>query len=266
MRLKRSLFLASAIFFPLLIGATAPQFVEQARTLSVTLAQPFLEFQSQASRFFKTQVNSVLEWPRLRKENETLHADLERLKAELTNFSELKRENARLEALLKLKGQVQEETRAARIIGRDPSHWSQFVIINKGMKDGVHKNTVLVHPDGLVGKVIAVGRHSARAILLIDAQSRASAMNQRTRDIGLIEGTGSFTLKMTYLDRQSDIQVGDIIISSGLGGIYPKGIPIGKVELVGGEKKNPGFYALVKPFAPFSKLEEVLCVSSQTNG
>jgi len=265
-RFKRSLFLVGAMACPLLIGATSPQIVEQARTFTIALTRPFLEFQGQASRFFQTQIQYVVEWPKLRQENQDLHLELKNLKAELATLKDIKRENVRLEVLLKLKENVHQKARAARVIGRDPSHWSQFVVINKGIRDGVNKNTVLVHPDGLVGKVVAAGRHSARAILLIDDQSRASAMNQRTRDVGLIEGTGSFMLKMIYLDRQSDIQIGDVIVSSGLGGIYPKGIPIGKVELVGGEKNSPALYAVVKPFAPFSKLEEVLCVSSQTNG
>lgn len=266
MRLKRSLFLVGAMVCPLVLGATSPQMVEQARTFAIALTQPFLEFQTQASLFLKTQVGYIVEWPKLRKENQVLRSELQTLKVEVVHLKDAKRENARLEALLKLKEEVHPKARAARVIGRDPSHWSQFIVINKGTKDGVHKNTVLVHSNGLVGKVVAAGHHSARAILLIDDQSRASAMNQRTRDVGLIEGTGSFTLKMAYLDRQSDIQIGDIVISSGLGGIYPKGIPIGKVELVGGEKNNPSLYALVRPFAPFSKLEEVLCVSPQTNG
>jgi len=108
--------------------------------------------------------------------------------------------------------------------------------------------------------------YSSRAILLTDSEARASALNQRTRDVGLIEGNGSLSLKMSYLDRQSNIQVGDMVISSGLGGIYPKGIPIGKVETVGTDKNNLSLFASVKPFASFAKLEEVLCISSQTNG
>ncbi len=266
MRFKRSLFVVGAMVFPVVIGATSPQVVEQARTFVVAATRPFLEFQNQTSHFFQTQIQYIVEWPKLRQENQALDFELKNLKAELATFKDMKRENARLETLLKLKENVHQKARAARVIGRDPSHWSQFIVINKGFRDGVNKNTVLVHPDGLVGKVVAAGGHSARAILLIDDQSRASAMNERTRDVGLVEGVGSFTLKMTYLDRQSDIQIGDIIVSSGLGGIYPKGIPIGKVELVGGEKNSPTLYAVVKPFAPFSKLEEVLCVPPQTNG
>lgn len=265
MRSKRLLTLAGATLLPLLIGATSSGLVNQARTLALNIAHPFLEFQHQTVRFVKDRLQEVTAWPKLRDENQALRRELEYLRADHSALTELKHEKMRLEALLGLKRETEGAVRAARVIARDPSHWSHFIVINKGMREGVRKNTILVHPDGLVGKVIASGPRSARAILLVDGASRASAMNQRTRDVALLEGTGSSMLKMTYLDRQSEFQVGDVIISSGLGGIYPKGIPIGKVEVIGGEKDHLSLYVWVKPFVSFSKLEEVLCVSFQTN-
>ena len=263
-RFKRFLILGSAVLLPLLVGAASPDLVGQVRMFAIGLARPFLEAQSQVLHFSKRQIQHLVEWPKLRAENEALHLELERLKQNLVDLEEMKRERARLESLVGLKEKSFRQGLAARVIARDLSHWSHFIVINKGARDGVRKNTILVHPDGLVGKVVASGADSARAILLIDAKSRVSAMNQRTRDTGLLEGTGSPTLKMTYLDREANVQVGDVVISSGLGGIYPKGIPIGKVEVVGGEKHPIGLYALVKPFVSFSKLEELLCLYSQT--
>ena len=263
MRLKRPLFLGSAVLLPLFVGATLPHFADHLRTFTVGTIQPFLELQSSVVHSVKSGVQYLSSLPTLHEENENLKVELEDLKAELNRLEEIKRENARLESLLRLKERMEGRAFAARVIGRDPSHWSQFVVINKGNRDGVRGNTVLVHPNGLVGKVVAAGRRSARAILLVDAESRVSAMNQRTRDVGLIQGGGSPMLKMTYLDRFSDIQVGDIIVSSGLGGIYPKAIPIGKVEIVGMEKDRLKLYALVRPYVSFSKLEEVLCIPSQ---
>ncbi|MBI1977592.1 MAG: rod shape-determining protein MreC [Candidatus Omnitrophica bacterium] len=263
MRVKRPLFLASIILTPLLIGVAGPRLVDSLRTLAISVSRPVLELQSQAAHFFTTEIKRLIELPRLRGELEELKTQAENFSQERSNFEEIKQENKRLESLLQLKTRLGGRGVAARVIGRDPSHWSQFIVINKGKRDGVRKNTVLVHPEGLVGKVVAAGKRSARAILLVDAESRASAMNQRTRDVGLIQGTGSPMLKMVYLDRTSDLQVGDIVVSSGLGGIYPKGIPIGKVELVGGEKDRLKLYAVVRPFVPFAKLEEVLCVPSQ---
>ncbi len=266
MHLKRSLFLVGAVLFPLLIGAISPQFVQNVRSFTTTVTGPFLEIQSQATSFCAKQIGYFLEWPKLRAENEALQAEIEKLKSELLNLDETKHKIARLESLLKLKQNFIKQGIVARVIARDPSHWTQFIVINKGTHDGIRKNTVLINADGLVGKVVVAGAYSARAILLTDPEARASALNQRTRDVGLVEGTGSLMLKMTYLDRLSSIQVGDMIITSGLGGIYPKGIPIGKVELVGNEKNNLSLYASVQPFVSFAKLEEVLCISSQTNG
>lgn len=266
MYLKRSLFLIAAILFPLLIGAVSPQFAQNLRIATTTVTGPFLEFQHQTTHWIKIQISYLLEWPKLREENEALKKEIETLKSELLNLDETKHKISRLESLLKLKEIFVQRGVVAQVIGRDPSHWSQFIIINKGMRDNIHKNTVLVNADGLIGKVVASGPHWSRAILLTDSEARASALNQRTRDVGLIEGTGSLILKMTYLDHHSNIQVGDQIITSGLGGIYPKGIPIGRITLVGQEEDKINLYASVKPFASFAKLEEVLCIPSQTKG
>ncbi len=264
MRFKRPLFLAGAIVFPLLVSAASPNLVDGARTFVVSAVRPILEIQHRVTHFLKTEITYLLEWRGLREENQKLRLEVNHLKSELVRFEEVGKKSERLERLLNLKDKTSGKVKAARVIARDPSHWAQYVVIDRGSRDGVRKNTVLIGADGLVGKVTARGAHSARAILLIDRGSRVSAMNQRTRDVGLIEGTGSSMLKMTYLDRASNIQVGDQILSSGLGGIYPKGIPIGKVELVGGERDPMSLYAVVRPFVSFSKLEEVLCVSSQT--
>ena len=266
MYLKRSLILVSAVLFPLLIGAVSPQAVQNVRSFATTVTGPVLEIQNHVTGFCRQQVGYLLEWPKLRRENELLQTEIQKLKSELLDSDETKHKISRLESLLKLKQNFTKQGVAAQVIARDPSHWTQYIVINKGTRDGVKKNTVLINADGLIGKVVVAGIYSSRAILLTDSEARASALNQRTRDVGLIEGTGTLTLKMTYLDRQSNIQVGDMVMTSGLGGIYPKGIPIGKVETVGNEKNNLSLYASIKPFVSFAKLEEVLCISSQTNG
>ncbi len=266
MYFKRSLVLIGALLTPLLIGSISPQFAQNLRIATTTITGPFQEFQHQTTRWVKIQIGYLIEWPKLQEENKALTSEVQKLKSELLDLDETKHKIVRLESLLKLKENFIKKGVVAQVIGRDPSHWSQFIVINKGSRDGVKKNTVLVNGDGLVGKVVASGPHWSRAILLTDSEARASALNQRTRDVGLIEGIGSLSLKMTYLDHHSDIQVGDKIISSGLGGIYPKGIPIGKVELVGKERDKINLYASVKPFVSFAKLEEVLCIPSQTKG
>lgn len=266
MRIKRSLSIAGLIFLPLVIGAASGGWVHQARIATISAARPILEFQDQISHFFRSRAQSLLELPLLAKKNQALREELTQLKGQSILTTELKKENERLKALLGLKEKQVFRVVSARVIGRDPSHWSFFIVLNKGSADGVREEDALLHSDGLVGKVVLVGPHTSRAILLIDRESRAGALNQRTRDSGLIEGTGSLLLKMTYLDRDADIQIGDTILSSGDGGVYPKGVPIGRVQLVGEDEHLLTRYAVVKPFVSFAKLEEVLCVSSQTGG
>lgn len=266
MWLKRSLLVVSVAFVPLLIGAASPNFVHTLRDVTAGTIRPILEIQDQFTSVIKTQVQSVVEWPKLRQRNRELEERLASVQAELASARELKEENKRLETLLELKRKSEFKTIAARVIGRDPSHWSLFIMLNRGTKDGVREDVSLLSPDGLVGKIVSAGPNSSRAILLTDRQSRVSAINQRTRDGGLIEGTGGLFLKMTFLDRGADIQVGDTIVSSGLGEIYPKGIPIGRVQSVGEDESRLGLSAVVKPFASFAKLEEVLCVLFPPNG
>jgi rod shape-determining protein MreC len=262
-KFKQPLLLVGAISFPLIVGAASPDIIQQVRSLTTSVTSPVLELQDRATRVVKHGVSTLAEWPSLRRQNQSLESELSALKAKLSGFDEMTREMERLHSLLKIKGTFKQKSVATRVIQRDPSHWSQYVVINKGVKDGVIEDTVLVHPDGLAGKVTSAGPYSARAILLTDRQSRVSAMNDRTRDVGLIEGTGTGLLKMTYLDRDSKIEVGDKIISSGLGGIYPKGVHVGVVQMIGSAEDSLSLYAVVKPAAPFSKLEELLCISLQ---
>ena len=168
MRLKRPLFLAGAIIFPLVIGAAFPNLVEHARTFSVSLTQPILKLQSNVTHFFKTEISYMIQWRSLREENELLHSKIEHLESELVRFGEIEKKADRLERLLGLKEKTPGKAKAARVIARDPSHWAQYIVIDRGSRDGVRKNTVLIHSDGLAGKVTAAGAHSARAILLTD--------------------------------------------------------------------------------------------------
>jgi rod shape-determining protein MreC len=258
---KRPLVLASLLFIPLFIGALSPQMVQQVRIVFTAISSPFLKLQDQAWQVTSNFIEELVHWPRLKSENRILKSELDLLKIRMNEIEEIKKENDRFKTLLHFKKDLKYEAIATRVIGRDPSHWSQYIVVDRGETDGVRENTVLVESNGLVGKVTSSGPRSSRAILIIDHESRVSAMNERSRDAGLIEGTGTPFLKMTYLDRDAKIEVGDSILSSGLGGVYPKGIPIGKVHMIGAEAEKFGIYAIVRPYVSFSKLEELLCIS-----
>lgn len=263
LRIRYAIFLLSALIFPILIGVTSPKVVQHARMTATAIVKPVLKLQTSITSFIQEQVHYVIEWPKLKKENESLKQQVADLERKLIEYPRLSHENKRLSALLDLKKRLSGRPVPAVVIGRDPSSWSHYIVIDRGKKDGIFENTPLIHPDGLVGKVVLAGRYSSRAILITDRESRVSALDVNTRDVGLIEGTGTMALKMTFLDSQAKVQAGDIIVSSGLGGVYPKGVPIGRVVAVGEEKDRLMLYAMVQPSVSFSKLEELLCIKSR---
>lgn len=263
LRIRYALFLLCALVLPVLAGVTSPNMVQHARMTATAVVQPVFQLQTSITLWAQKQIHYILEWPNLKKENEILKQEVASLERKLIEYPRLTQENKRLGTLLDLKNRLSGHPVPAVVIGRDPSSWSHYIVIDRGKKDGIRVNTPLIHPDGLVGKVVLAGRYSSRAILLTDRESRVSALDVETRDVGLIEGTGTMALKMTFLDPQAKVQVGDMIVSSGLGGIYPKGVPIGRVFAVGEEKGHLMLFAMVKPSVSFSKLEELLCIKSR---
>lgn len=199
----------------------------------------------------------------LYKEKERLSVEVAELRSKVIQFDEITRENERLRLLLDFEAQNDFDGVSAQVIGRDMSPFNDFVIINKGTKDGVDVGVVLISHEGLVGHVVSAGDHHARAILLSDSKARVSAIVQDTREAGILEGTPMSLLKLKHLDISSTVKVGDIIVTSGFGDIYPKGIPVGRVETIGNERNKLSLYALVSPFVEFSKLEEVLCLKNE---
>ena len=263
MRFKQFLLFLFLILIPLLIGAYSPETVRVSRNVVTSLAEPFLEATARTRIWFRSQKNFLLELFRTRGENKQLTERIQELEQELTLLQEEKQENVRLKKLLKFQQTNQKRTVSAQIIARDISHWTYYAVINKGTADGIRSEMAVVTGEGLVGKVVNATAHSARIILLIDSESRVSALVQETRDVGLVEGTGSPFLRMSYIDLHAQIGVGQAIISSGFGGIYPKGIPIGEIVQIGEDKGELGLYAVVKPLVLFSKLEEVLCLAPE---
>jgi rod shape-determining protein MreC len=199
----------------------------------------------------------------LYKEKERLSLEVAELRSKVIQFDEIKRENERLRLLLDFEAQNDFDGVSAQVIGRDMSPFSDFIIINKGKKDGVDIGVVLISHEGLVGHIVSAGGHHARAILLSDSKARVSAIVQDTREAGILEGTPMNLLKLKHLDISSTAKVGDVIVTSGFGDIYPKGIPIGQVETIGNEHNKLSLYALISPYVEFSKLEEVLCLKKE---
>jgi len=147
-----------------------------------------------------------------------------------------------------------------RIIGRDPSHWSQTILLNKGQKQGIEIDMAVLGTEGLVGRVIAVEPHWSKVLLITDPDSKVGAILERSRETGLLVGTSRGLLTLEYLSTGADVREGDRVLTAGFGEIFPKGILIGEVVGFGIREETLLMYALVKPQEKLSQLEEVLCL------
>lgn len=196
------------------------------------------------------------------RENHVLRQEVASLTAENVYLEEQRLENIRLRKLLGFQERMPHKTLAAEIIARDPGNWLNTVTLNKGTGHGVGKDMAVVSCEGLLGRVVSVSRNTANALLIIDPRSAVGGVVQSTRSLVIVEGdpgTPGMCLVKSLI-KESDLLIGDKILSSGLGGIYPKGLIIGEiVELIPG-KYGVGSAARLKPAADFARLEEALII------
>ena len=168
-----------------------------------------------------------------------------------------------LEKLLELRDRVSLQTTSAEIIGAGADPDFRTVTIDKGTRDGLRPDMAIVAPGGVVGRVVIPSARSPKVQLLIDRNAAAGALIERSRAQGVVVGSGEDRLRLENVSEAADIVVGDVVVTSGIEGIYPKGFVIGKIESV--EKSGPAFKRItVKPSVDFSSLEEVLVVTTPT--
>ena len=169
-------------------------------------------------------------------------------------------ENKRLRELLVFRKKFEHKMLPAEIIGRDPSGWFKTVLVDKGTLDGVSRDAGVITPDGVVGCVIEAGLNSSKVLLITDINSYIDALIKRTRTHGIVVGRGEQTCYLSYVLKTEEVALDDIIVSSGINTVYPKGIIVGTVTKI--KKDRSGFFQSIeiKPAVDFSKLHEVLIV------
>ncbi|MCJ7441081.1 MAG: rod shape-determining protein MreC [Thermoanaerobaculaceae bacterium] len=151
----------------------------------------------------------------------------------------------------------------ARVIGLGESGWSALLTVDAGSARGVRQRDVAVTAAGVVGQVVAVTAHSARVLPITEPASAVAVRVQRSRQSGILKGSGAWRCEVRYLEPQADVRPGDVIITSGLGGIFPAGLRVGTVTSVRKDRDAPGKAAEVRPWAEARKIEEVVLVSAQ---
>lgn len=198
----------------------------------------------------------------LKDENKILRQRVEELEKENDEFKTLKQKNEELKEALNLKNQLKQyQTISANIIAKDLGNWFNVFTIDKGTNDGVVKDCTVIASKGLVGRVLEAGPFSSKVITVIDIDSTVSARLTRTRNYVEIKGDLALgdqgLCKMYNIEPGVDITVGDRLETSGTGGIYPKGITVGKVKEVRQTNNELDRYAIVEPVVDFTRLEDI---------
>lgn len=180
------------------------------------------------------------------------------LQRRISYLEEQALETQRLQGLLAMKEISRTEFLAARVVGKDATNWFKTVLIDRGSLAGIRRNMPVVAPDGLVGRVVEVTPTAAKVQLITDPVSAAGGLIQRTRVIGIVSGSLGAGLKVRYLPLMADIAIGDEVVTSGMGGVFPKGIPLGRV--IAAERRSGALFqeATLAPQVDLSRLEEVL--------
>jgi rod shape-determining protein MreC len=198
----------------------------------------------------------------LERENDLIKKRVAELQEENSQMKEMVLANDRLRNLLQFREKMPTSVIVAEVIGQDPTSWFKSVTINKGEQDGVQKGMAVILPEGIVGQILKTSLHYATVLLITDYNSAVDAVIQRTRAKAIVEGKEENRCQLKYLLRTDEVVVGDVAVTSGLGGIFPKGLMIGEIRSV--DKKSHGVFqhAELVPSVDLTKLEEVLVLSA----
>ncbi|MCQ2120422.1 MAG: rod shape-determining protein MreC [Fibrobacter sp.] len=195
-------------------------------------------------------------------ENEQLKEENAKLRQETYYASEGLQELARLHTLVRFDDKWDYPIVTARVVGHNPGRFLTTIIINRGTSHGVKENMPVFSMDGLVGKVTKAALTHSRVQLLVDPNLKLSVLERRTRVVGFLESVDGHLLS-AQIPTHAGVQVGDTLITSGLGGIFPKGIPVGTVKEIRSADLEVMRMMDVAPFQVFSKLEEVFVMEKE---
>jgi rod shape-determining protein MreC len=236
------------------------------------LQRGIVEFVAPVAKSFQVSVRAVKnvyeEYVALRKtheENAQLREQITRLHTQLTEYHEAFLENQRLRRLLDFKTTIKAEAIPAQVVVHDPTGWFQTLIVDKGAQDGVRADMPVVNDEGVVGRIMDVSDRYSRVVLITDPANAIDGMIERNRMRGILSGKDAITCYLKYIRGNFDVQMGDLIITSGRDGIFPKGLRLGRVK---GVRKDPVvlFQTVeVEPVVRLSALEEVLILRRDIN-
>ncbi len=228
--------------------------------VAIALVAPFQKMIVATTRFFSDIWEHYFFLVTVVDDNRTLREELQQARALNQQFREAALSNERLRKLFNLQQKMAQPLVAAQVVGKDPSPWFQTIVLDKGVIDGVGKGQPVINPAGVVGIVVEATSHYAKVMLITDPNSAVDAVIQHNRARGIIKGGTSGDCVLNYVLRKHDVAVSDAVVTSGMDGVFPKGLPIGHVATI--VKRESGIFqdVTVAPYVDFERLEEVLVV------
>ncbi|MDL1968469.1 MAG: rod shape-determining protein MreC [Deltaproteobacteria bacterium] len=228
--------------------------------IAIFFIAPFQKTVTNSVQFLKNIWGHYFFLVSVAKENDNLKKAINHAIDKNNKYREVAISNFRLRNLLNFQRTMTNKVLVAEVVGQDPSPWFKTIIIDKGKSHGVEKGLPVVVPEGIAGQIIDTSYNYSKVLLIIDQNSAVDALVQRTRDRGLIKGQSDGRCLSKYVLRKHDIKLGDTVVSSGLDGVFPKGLRVGYVTKT--VKRNSGIFqeVTVMPYVDFEKLEEVLVV------
>jgi rod shape-determining protein MreC len=196
----------------------------------------------------------------LRSENEALRAQVAALREENLQFREALVTSGHLQRIAEMRDEFETPMLAMEVVGQDVSPWFRSVLLDRGRADGVRAGMPVVTHSGVVGVVTATSENAGRSMLLVDRQSAIDGIVQRSRARGIVRGRGGDRLEFEFVVGGADVAVGDVVISSGLDGVYPKGLRVGEVVEIVTSPYGLTQKAILVPAVDFGRLEQVFVV------
>jgi len=262
LRYRRTLILCSALLvsFVLMTLQVRSQsaLTDLTKRILLTSVSPFLRIASTSKAATVSVWNEYIDLRLVRRENQFLREENRQLRTQVGELRESALEASRLSHLLEMRNRVGTETVAAKVIGKDATNWFRTILIDRGTNAGIQRHMTVVSSEGLVGRVVDVTALAARVQLITDPESAVGGLIQRSRVAGVATGSQRGTVQIKYLPQMADVVVGDRVLTSGMGGIFPKGIPLGKV--IRSSRPSGALFqeTEVQPLVDFARLEEMV--------
>ena len=225
--------------------------------------KPLLVVESQMADDASDFLHNYFDLVSVHQENLRLEQQVAQLEGQQRRMVELEAENRHLADLLELRDALGTTAIAANVIGSDATGLSRTLLLSEGDRQGLRRDMAVISINGVVGKLIAVSHDAARVLLVSDHNSALDAFDQRSRARGIVAGVVEDGLAMKYVDRSEDIKPGDMVVTSGLDGIFPRGLLVGTVARV--SKERPGLFlnVEVKAAVDFRELEQVMILTTR---